>query len=373
MIKVAFVINSILSPSAGTEKQLLLLLKTLDRSRFSPVLCVVHGSEWLRNEFDLCPLHILGIESYKHPAFLYRFWQFVRYLKVEKFDIIHTLFEDGMRIGITAGKLAGINKIISVRRSQGYWMTTFDLMVTKILNRWVDLIIANSHNTREWTSEVEGFPTEKIKVVHNGIDLEPFRNIPAGTNVSYRARLNIPIDALVVCIVANLRPVKSIDVFIRAAGIVKAEIANAHFIIVGDGELEEKLKQKSRDLGLDLCIHFLGRRFDIPQILSMSNIGVLSSRSESFSNTIVEYLAAGLPVVCTDVGGAREAVHDCINGFVILSGDYLNMADKIITIWRDGKAQVMGEASLRKAESSFTLQTMMKQYEEIYAGSEIKR
>lgn len=371
MIKIAFVINSIDSPTGGTEKQLLLLLKHLDRSRFSPFLCVVRGSDWLEKEFDLCPLHVLGIESYKHPVFLYRFWKFVHFLKTEKFTIVHSLFEDGMRIGITSGKLAGIDKNIAVRRSQGYWMTPLYLLLTKILNRWVDLIIANSHDTRKWTADFESFPIEKIEVIHNGIELESFQRLSPEVYSEYRTALGIPIDAPVVCIVANLRPVKSIDMFIRAARIVKSDIAAAHFIIVGEGELEEKLKQQSRDLNLESCIHFLGRRLDIPQILGISTIGVLSSSSESFSNTIVEYLAAGLPVVCTDVGGAREAVEDDSNGYVVPVGDFTDMAGKIINILRSDATLAKGKASRHKAERYFSVAAMMKKYEEIYEGSKI--
>lgn len=370
MIKIAYVIDTIESPTGGTEKQLLLLISQLDRNRFSPVLCVLHSSEWLEKEFDLCPLYNLNVYSLLRPVSLVRFWKFVRFLKEEHFSVIHTLFKDGMRFGVTAGKFAGIKKIIAVRRSQAYWMTPFDLKVTKVINRWVDLIIANSHNTRTWAAEFEGFPPEKIQVIHNGIDLEPFKELCPEMYRDYRVKLEIPPNAAVISIVANLRPVKAIDTFISAAAIVKGSLANAHFIIVGDGDLESNLKQQALKLGLESSVHFLGRRFDIPQLLSMSNIGVLSSSSESFSNTIVEYLAAGLPVVCTDVGGAREAVEDHVNGFVVPVGDYKAMADKIITIIQSDKSKQMGIASRLKAEASFSLPNMMGHYQAIYAGYE---
>ena len=366
MIKIAYVIDTIDSPTGGTEKQLLLLLSQLDRSRFSPVLCVLHSSKWLEDEFDLCPLYNLEIYSLMKPGTLLRFLKFIRFLTVENVDVIHSFFKDGMRIGIMAGKLARLKKIIAVRRNQGYWMTPLDLKITKLINQWVDLIIANCHDTCEWAVKFEGFPVEKIKVIHNGMDLEQFRQLSANSCVEYRVELGIPFNVPVICIVANLRPVKSIDMFISAAAMVKTVLSDAHFIIIGDGDLEPILKQQSRALGLESCLQFLGRRFDIPQLLGISTIGVLSSCSESFSNTIVEYLAAGLPVVCTDVGGAREAVEDDVNGFVVPSGDYAAMADKIISIWQDGKSQVMGAASRNKAEAFFSLESMMKQYEEIY-------
>lgn len=366
MIKIAFVINTIYSPTGGTEKQLLLLLRNLDRSRFSPVLCVVHSSEWLEKEFDLCPVYTMGIHSYSSPGTLGRFLKFVRYLKSEQFDIVHTLFKDGMRIGIPAAKLAGIKTIIAVRRSQGYWMTPLDLKITKLINRWVDLIIANSHDTRQWTAEVEGFPPEKITVIHNGIELEPIRALPADTRQQYRAQLGIPPDAPVAGIVANLRPVKSIDVFIRAARLVTVAIPATHFVIVGDGDQEEALKLLTKELGIAGDVHFLGRRTDILPLLKTFDVGVLTSSSESFSNAIVEYLAAGLPVVCTEVGGAREAVEEGVNGFVVPVGDYEKLSTMLIKTLGEGNLKTMGESSYRKASDLFSSTAMFKQYEDVY-------
>lgn len=368
MIKIAFVINTIYSPTGGTEKQLLLLLKNLDRSRFSPVLCVVHSSDWLEKEFDLCPVYTMNIQSYRSLGTLGRFWKFVRYLKSEQFDIVHTLFQDGIRIGIPAAKLAGIKTIIAVRRNQGYWMTPLDLKIMKFLNRWVDLIIANSHDTRQWTAEVEGFPLAKVKVIHNGIELEPFRALPADTRQQYRAQLGITPDAPVVGIVANLRPVKSIDVFIRSAQLVATAFSATHFVIVGDGDQEDALKLLAKELGIAENVHFLGRRTDILPLLKMFDVGVLTSSSESFSNAIVEYLAAGLPVVCTEVGGAREAIEEGVNGFVVPVGDYEKLSTMLIKTLAEGNLKTMGESSYRKASDLFSSISMFAKYEDVYSA-----
>lgn len=366
MIKIAYVIDTIYSPTGGTEKQLTLLLSQLDRSRFEPVLCVLHSSEWLENSFDLCPLYNLGINSLMHPVSLLRFAKFVRFLKTERVDVVHSFFKDGMRIGITAGKLAGVKKSIAVRRNQGYWMKGFDLQITKITNSWVDLVLANCYSTRTWAFEVEGFPLEKIQVIHNGIDLKPFQGIPLDTCREYREKLGIPAEVPIITIVANLRPVKSIDMFILAAVKVASKIKDARFLIIGEGDLETELKQMADEQGVGGAVHFLGRRYDIPQLMAISTIGVLTSSSESFSNTIIEYLAAGLPVVCTDVGGAREAVEDDVNGYVVPSGEHVAMADKIISILSSGKILSMGAESRIKANALFSLTAMMEKYEEVY-------
>jgi L-malate glycosyltransferase len=372
MVKIAYIIDTIDSPTGGTEKQLLLLLEKLDRTRFSPVLCVLYTSDWLENHFNLCPLHVLNITSNRHPVTLYRFLLFVRYLKTENICIVHSFFKDGMRVGITAAKLARVPHIIAVRRNQGYWMTPLDLRITKVLNRWVDLLIANAHNTKAWAAEVEGFPVDRIKVVHNGIDLEPFRRNYENTRKAYREKLAIPEGAVVIGIVANLRPVKALDGFIRAAKLVCTALPQTHFIIVGEGPLEGTLKLQAQCLDMGSSIHFLGRRLDIPQILSTFDIGVLSSSSESFSNTIVEYLAAGLPVVCTEVGGAREAVEDYVNGFVVPPSAHEILARRLLDVLASDNV-AMGQAGRLKAEKEFSLVSMVQAHEQIYKELALKK
>jgi L-malate glycosyltransferase len=369
MIKIAFVIDTIDSPTGGTEKQLLLLLGNLDRTRFAPVLCVLHTSDWLENNFALCPLHVMNVRSFREPLTLFRFLKFAAFLRAERIDVVHSFFKDGMRLGIAAAKLAGVRFVIAVRRNQGYWMTALDLKVTKCMNRWVDLIIANADHTKAWTTQVEGVPPGTIAVIHNGIELQPFDRDQHGFRDRYRGELDIPPNSPVVGIVANLRPVKALDVFIRAASLAKKSLPAAHFIIVGEGELEEGLKELAKGLELDRCVHFLGRRHDIPRILATLDLGVLSSDSESFSNTIVEYLASGLPVVCTDVGGAREAVENGVNGFVVAAGDYQALSGKIVEILTGENLKEMGAASRTKAQELFSLAAMMNKYEKIYTNA----
>jgi glycosyltransferase involved in cell wall biosynthesis len=366
MIKIAFVINTIYGPTGGTESQLLLLIKNLDRSRFSPVLCVMHTSEWLESEFDLCPLYVVGITSYRSFNTIIKFIKFVQLLKAERIDILQALFQDGMRVGIVAGKIAHVPTVIAVRRNQGYWMTNLDCKIFRILNRWVTLFIANSYNTRQWASEFEGIPEEKIQVIHNGLDLKPFSLLQKNTGLRIRNELSIPESARVVGIVANLRPVKAIDVFIRAAQIVKQAIPNSHFVIVGEDNLQGSLQLFAKELGMGDCIHFLGMRTDIHQILNSIDVGVLSSNSESFSNAVVEYLAAALPVVSTDVGGAREAVINNVNGFVVRVGDYHSMAEKLIEIFKYDLVAGMGRESKRIVTEKFSLQTMLDKHQCIY-------
>jgi glycosyltransferase involved in cell wall biosynthesis len=365
MINVAFIIDVIESPTAGTEKQLVTLIKGLDRSVFNPYLCALRRSAWLEEEFDLCPVHFLDAGSFRNPKTYLNILKFSRFLKKNNIDILQTHFRDSNIAGILAAKIAGTKTVISTRRNQGYWHTSLDRVILRLINRWVDCFISNSMSTKAWATGVEGIPPEKISVIHNGMDLEPFR-ASRSFRKAVRAELGIKDTAPVAGIVANLRPVKGLDVFLMAAALVKKSLPEARFLIIGEGPERKNLQKLSSALGLDKSVLFLGRRQDIPRLLGALDAGALTSHSESFSNAVVEYLAAGLPVVCTDVGGCREAVEDGVNGFVVRPGDHVHVAEGLLKVLGGGLSGAMSEESRRKAESLFSLPTMMKNYEEFY-------
>lgn len=367
MIKIAFVIDTIESPTAGTEKQLLMLIKHLDRKKYTPYLCVLRTSRWLREEFRDCELHEVGITSFKNPASYNKIWQFSSFLRRQKMDIVQTYFNDSNKAGILAARLAGICSVVSSRRNQGYWHTPVELFFLKILNHWVDVFVANSSSTQKWVQNAEGVPAEKIKVIYNGLDLhaESIENVQQQRQ-TLRSALNISEKCPLVGQVANLRPVKRHDVFLRAAQSVVARCPEAHFVIVGEGGELPALELLARELEISNQVHFLGKRDDVTAILNALDVGVLSSDSESFSNAVVEYLACGLPVVSTDVGGSREAIDPGKNGYIVPTGDHGAMAEAICRIISNKEGVEMGKLGRSKAESLFAMEAMVAHYQELY-------
>jgi len=366
MIKIAFVIDTIESPTAGTEKQLLMLIKHLDREKFQPFLCVLRLSKWLENEFHDCELLHIDVASFGNLRYWKNILNFVFFLRKKRVNIVQTYFADGNKVGVFAGKLAGIKKIISTRRNQGYWHTNYEVAILHILNRWVNFFLANSENTRQWTVKTEGIAPQRIKVIYNSLENERFYRASEDRRLAFREHLDFPPNAIIVGIIANLRPVKAIDVFIKAAKIVSGKSLKTYFIVVGDGPERDFLKTMCHEMELGASIRFLGKRQDIPEILSCIDIGVLSSSSESFSNAIVEYMAAGLAVVCTDVGGAREAVEDGVNGYVVAAGDYRGMADQLNTIIDENLYTSLGQLGRVKAEQLFSHKEIVNRYQRLY-------
>jgi L-malate glycosyltransferase len=366
MIKIAFIIDTIESPTAGTEKQLLMLIKHLDKTRFQPYLCVLRSSKWLTEKFSVCELIDIGFPSFGKLSSYFNMMKFSIWMRKQDIDIVQTHFIEGNKVGILAGKLAGTRAIIATRRNQGYWHSRLELLFLTILNRWVTCFLANSENTRQWAAKTEGIDPQRIQVIHNGLEMEHFYKGTEDQRLSFREKLAFPLDSIIVGIVANLRPIKAIDVFIKAAKIVSEKSEHIRFIIIGDGPERDDLEALCNELGLTSLVRFLGKRLDVPEILSNMDIGVLSSNSESFSNSLIEYMAAGLAVVCTSVGGAREAIEDGVNGYIVEPGDSDEMAERISSIIAMNVCYSMGQQGRKKAIHTFSHEDVEGRYQQLY-------
>lgn len=366
MIKIAFIIDTIGSPTAGTEKQLLMLIKYLDRSRFAPTLFVLRSSPWLTNEFNDCPLEVINFRSFFSIGSYGQFFKFVKHLREQRFNCLQTHFIDSNIIGIVAAKLAGIPLVISSRRDQGFWHTHGNLLLLRMLNRWVNFFVANCVATAKWTSKAEGISLERIKVIYNGVELSQFSHCSVVDRKVIRKEIGLQEDTIVVGIVANLRPVKRIDIFLKAAAKVNGNLSKSIFLVVGDGELRPELECLARELEISDKTFFLGKRNDVPNVLAACDIVALTSDSESFSNSIVEYLAAGLPVVSTDVGGCMEIIEDGVNGFIVPPSDHEAIAKKIYDLAINTNRNIIKNINMEKAKTMFSRESMVASFERLY-------
>lgn len=365
MINIAFVIDKIESPTAGTEKQVLLLIKNIDRSRFTPFLCVLQSSQWLKEEFEVCELFCADITSFKTWDGICGIRRLCNFFRSNQINIVQVYFRDASIAGIIAGKLAAVQVIVTSRRNQGYWMNSRELLFQKILNRWTSACVVNSKATKVWAMQNEKIPEEKMHVIYNGLDLNLYIDLNEIIRHNIREKLEIPLDSAVVGIVANLRPVKGHEVFLQAASRILNQIKNVYFVLAGHGELRERLELQAKDLGIARHVKFIGKQQNIPHLLAAFDVGVLSSHSESFSNALIEYLATGLPIVCTDVGGARELVQKRENGHIVPPNDYKAMADAIIRILRH-KSDYSGGGSLDWIQKNCSIDRAVGLHENLY-------
>ena len=308
-IRVCFLIDNL--AAAGTESQLLMLIRGLDRDKVRPYLCLLDGTSEasLALEPDDCEILRLGVGSFKRPSTVGKLRRFVRFLRREKIDVLQTHFPDSTCFGVLAGKLARVPRIVRTRRSLGYAMTRADRWLGRVCGRFVSATIANCEACRRSIIQQEGARPDSVVVIGNGIDTTAFANLrPFEPSTNGRPRA--------VGMVANLRPIKGPDVFVRAAGLLRDKHPNVRFRMAGEGDRESVLKL-ARECGVEDRLELLGSVSDIPHFLERLDIAVLTSHSEGLSNGLLEYMAAGRPIVATAVGGNIELIEDGKTGLLV--------------------------------------------------------
>jgi glycosyltransferase involved in cell wall biosynthesis len=161
--------------------------------------------------------------------------------------------------------------------------------------------------------------------------------------------------------------VKNYPLFLRAAQQVSAAIPNVAFLLAGEGELMGSLQTLAKELGIGERTFFLGRCAEVSHLLRISDVCVLSSKAEGFSNSILEYMAAGKPVVATAVGGAPEVIIEGETGYIVPPDDERAMADRIISLLNDPKrASAMGLKGRAIVEQKFSCDAQLKRTEALY-------
>jgi glycosyltransferase involved in cell wall biosynthesis len=209
-----------------------------------------------------------------------------------------------------------------------------------------------------------GVPPQKLVTVHNGIDYERYRSQP---NNMLRTSFGLREDSRVVGICAGLRPEKSHETLLLSARQILRKRKDVYFLIIGDGEKRKALEKLANELGISSNCIFTGFRGDIPVVLSIIDIGVLCSTRESFPVAILEYMAAGKPVVATNVGGISEAVLEGVNGFLVRPGDFCDLSRKLEVLLNDQSlANTIGRSGLAIVRQAFSEDIMMKHIEDRY-------
>lgn len=309
----------------------------------------------------VCPIFILPLQSTYNLTALRAAFELRAFIRQQKIQIVQTFFESS---DIWAGfvtKALSSARLIWSRRDMGILRTRKHHIAYRRMARMPDAVFAVSELVRKYTIDVDGVDPDRVLTVYNGLNLSDW-------DATTRAAPSV--DKIVITTAGNIRHVKGHDVFIRAAALIAQEFPNASFSIAGavlEPDYFASLQSLVAELNLAGRFHFLGGIDDLRQHLAVADIFVLPSRSEGFSNAIVEAMAAGLPVVATNVGGNAEAVQDGVNGFIVPPEDPIALAAALTKLLaHPDSIAPMGAASKRLA-LNFTTETMMQRITQTYA------
>jgi glycosyltransferase involved in cell wall biosynthesis len=268
---------------------------------------------------------------------------------------------------MTGAFLSGVRARVTSKGETDGFRTPMQKRAERVSFRLAHRVIANCLVVQNQLIK-EGVSPARIIQHYNGLDLERMKVEPGLKREDALAEFGLPPDRRFVSIVANLHnPVKDHPMFLRAAARVHAAVPDAAFVIAGEGDLMAELRKQAAELGIGDDVFFIGRCENVPRLLFASHIGVLSSKAEGFANAILEYMAAGLPVVATDAGGVREAIAEGESGFIVPSGNHEKMAERIIEIFNDSeRAQSMGVLGRSIVEERFGCEHHLRNTLELY-------
>jgi glycosyltransferase involved in cell wall biosynthesis len=349
---------------AGTERQVVETAKRLDQRRFQVHVCCLEESPQLRSLDGTCQTAVFPTPSVNSWTGLRQVLRFRKYLRHHRIQIVHAYMNKTAAFAVLASLVSG-RIVITSRLNTGYWYTPALRRFFRLLNLRTNSIMANSIGAKQIAVDTERLDPKRVEVVYQGVDMTRF-NLGLGDR-STADRLGIPAKARVVGIVANLRPVKDLPLFLRAAQVVAREFEDVAFLLAGRGELYQELADLAAELGLRDRVFFTQGQGNIMDYLSRMNIGCLTSFSEGFSNAVMEYMAAGLPVVAMDVGGNRDAIVEGETGFLVQERTPEAFAKPLITLLRDPQlSSRMGAAGFERCKENFEVGKTIKQLEDLY-------
>jgi len=306
------------------------------------------------------PVHVIGRKRGNDPGLV---WRMVQLLRRERPDIVHSHTWGTLCEGYAATRLAGEASFVHGEHG------TMELRARNILvQRWVwsraDALLSVSSQLADRMAEQVGISRERVQVIRNGVDLQKFGSIPS---VEARRDLGLDNGQFVIGTVGRLVAVKGHETLLAALAEVRRERTNALALIAGEGPLRGDLAARADALGVASAVRFMGERNDVARVLAALDVFVLTSHSEGLPNTVLEAMAAGLPVVATNVGGVAELVDHDRTGLLVPRSEPLVLARAIRALSVDHERRVrFGDAGRTKAASEFGLARMLAEYERLY-------
>ena len=329
----------------------------MNQDRFSLYLCTLHRSHQ-NIDMNCVRRLLLEFKSFQHPSIIGCLATLVHYIKKYRIQIVHTYFQDPTLLAAISRPFHNA-RLVGSFRDLGFWRNYKETLKMRIAYHAYSGFVANSKAVKDHFVQFDGVAPDKIEIIYNGI---------SAVKLKQQGSANLKNESPIIGIVANLnRPVKRVQDFIHAAAMVRRARPEARFFVVGDGHLRPELEALSKTLGLAEALTFTGLVQNPFEIICGFDVGVITSETEGFCNAILEYMACGVPVVATAVGGNFELVRDGENGFLVPVGEVKWIAEKIEMLLRDDALRArMREANMQRVAIDFTLSKMVANHESFY-------
>ena len=361
-LKVCLIIPTLVK--GGAEKQLTLLATGLDRTRFEcHVIVLTHSGPYeaeLREQG--IPVHVIGKRGKFDPT---AYWRLARMLKVLQPDVVHSWLFAANSYGRMAARRTRVPVIIAGERSVDPWKQWWNFAVDRYLLKCTDTIVTNTRAVPEFYAP-HGIPADRFTVIANAVVPPQFQPL---TRAQVFERLKLPPRGALVGAVGRLWKQKGYRELIWSGELLRVALKDVCVVIVGDGPEREQLLHYRDQVGADEAVRFVGERSDAQELMTGFDLLWNGSLYEGQSNTILEAMACGVPVVASDIPGTRDLVVHELTGFLYPLGDVGRLTRITNQLLREPERRaLMSVAAQQRIAEHFSLAGMVSQHEELYEG-----
>ncbi len=354
----------------GAESLVVPFVRRHDRSRIHlsvGCLTTISGNA-IEQELqgDNVPMVNLGARNLRDIA---AFRRLLRYIRTEKIDLIHAHLAYAATWAAVASRITGVPSLASlhVAPPTGGRQEIRDRLMRFALNRWSSAVVAVSGALRDDYLATGSLDRSKVWVVHNGIDIHRFQPDRGRSRANVEREFGIAPGAPLVATVSVLRPGKGIEVLLDAVPLIVARVPAAHFLIVGDGPMRREWSELAQRLGIEHRVHWAGHRSDVDSILPAADLLVHPTLADAFPTVLLEAMAAGLPVVASQVGGIPEIVEPGGTGTLVPASNPEALASAVVDLLMHGDARAgMGRRAREIATQRFSTEAWLARLNTLY-------
>lgn len=355
----------------GTELNAIRTIEHMDRERFSiTAVCLQdHGPLLARYAAAGVPVHIFSMKSLFSAEAVRQGMRLASLFRRERIQVVHSHDAYTSVFATFWARVARVPVVITSRRS---WHSPHlqgrILRANRVAYRYSDIVVGNSPSVSELVRTEGGVTDGRSITIPNFLDDSAYQELPPAERGRLLHELGVPEGAFVVGILARLAKEKDHDSLLRAVALLKDRIPALHLVLVGGGPERPRLEALAHSLHLTGRVHFAGQRPPSPNLHSLFDVSVLCSTSEAFSNSILEAMAVGRPVIATAVGGNPDAVHPDRTGLLVPPSDPERLAEAIERLHADpAYRRRLGEGGRTEARASYHSSAVIPQVEALYA------
>ena len=359
-VSVCFVIDSL--SRAGTESQLLALIRGLDRARVRPVLVLLNGTDADSQSLipHECPTLVLGVTRLLGWNALKAAITLRQFLRRHRVQIVQTYFLDSTYFAGPLARLCRVRRVVRVRNNVGYWLTRKHRWLGRLVGVCCSKTLTNSEAGRAAIIHSERIAVRNVAVIANGVDLNrfPIQRWPDLRRAGVRFGM-----------VGNLRTVKNVDGLIRVMARVMADFPGITLEVAGEGDRRPELERLIAELKVEGRVVLRGSVREIPAFLESVDVAVLPSHSESLSNAVLEYMAAGRATIATDVGANATLIRHGEDGLIVPANDAAGLESAIRSVLEKPEmGRAFGRSARRRVEDDYSRGQMIEAFHQFYDG-----